>query len=339
MKLNKYIEIVRSEVPLLSSMGQKSADMIQNVLAKHYQTVKVTAINNQEDLDLLVERRPDLVFLGVKSVPTTHSAIPKRIWLSEYLDEQAIAYTGSRKSAIKLEFNKNLAKEIVQAAGLPTAQFFTALPNQYSTAKSLPLSFPLFVKPPHEGGGKGIDELSVVRNMKDLSAKIQEIYKSFRSDSLIETYLTGREFSVAILDAIDGSETLVMPVELLTSKNRFGDHILGQQIKAADTEQVVPVDAGEVRQVIIDLARKIYDVLGARDYGRIDIRMDANNNPYFLEANLIPGLAEHDFTSYFTSACRINTGMSHSQMILRIARLGLRREPLKLAIYPTLIPA
>jgi D-alanine-D-alanine ligase len=324
VKINKHIEIVRSSTTRLSSMGQKSCDMLLSVLGEHYQSVGVSVINDIYDLENLVAKQPDLVFLGVKMIPAPDDPASK-LWLSAYLDANGINYTGSPAAAIALDFNKPIAKKVVKAAGLNTSTHFMAHPSEYHTARDLPLSFPLFVKPPNGGGGKGIGADSVVRNFTEFAQKVAAIDRDFQSDALVESYLPGREFSVAILETIDSDELIAMPIELIAEQNSQGDRILGQKIKAADTELVMAVLSQTVKDSVVELATAVFRALGARDYGRIDIRLDSQGTPYFLEANLIPGLAFHDFVSYFTSACWINQGMDHEAMLLSIVELGLAR--------------
>lgn len=323
-KSKKHIEIVRTSLPGLSSMGHKSCTMIKNVLEQHYERVGISTINNYYDLSELIVKQPDLAFLGAKKIHATPSTA--HCWLAAELDAAGINYTGSDARAIKLDFNKPKAKQTVMAAGLRSSLFFIASPGQYHDAVALPLPFPLFIKPPNTGGGKGIDGSSVVRNMAEFEYKVLSIAYRFQSPSLVEQYLPGREFSVAILDDTSLNQLLAMPIELIAEQNDQGDRILGQKIKAADTEHVTEVHDEKTKQNIVKLAVKSFNALGARDYGRIDIRLDANGIPHFLEANLIPGLAFHDFISYFTSACWLNQGLNYETMILRIAELGLARS-------------
>lgn len=328
MKIQSHIEIVRSTSPSLSSMGKKSSDMIQAVLERRYSNVETTVVNNLSDLDNLVSRRPDLVFLGMKNIPATTSPAQKRptkIWLSSYLEANGINYTGSVGAAIALDFDKPAAKRVVKTAGLNTSSYFVARAGQYRNGAELPLAFPLFVKPPNTGGGKGVGADSVVRDFAGFQQKVQSIATNFQSDSLVEEYLPGREFSVAILEDGNSAEPIAMPVELITEQNAQGDRILGQNIKSADTERIIAITDAGIRDDVAALAMSAFDALGARDYGRIDIRLDAQNIPHFLEANLIPGVADHDFTSYFTRACQINQGMDYETMILSIVELGLSR--------------
>jgi len=116
-----------------------------------------------------------------------------------------------------------------------------------------------------------------------------------------------------------------MPIELISAPNESGDRILSHKVKSEDTEHVISVEPGSLKDDIISLAIDAFKVLGARDYGRIDIRMDEAGRLYFLEANLIPGVAMHSFTSYFTSACWINQKMDYDSMLLNIVDIGLKR--------------
>jgi D-alanine-D-alanine ligase len=325
-KINKHIEIVRSPLSALSSMGRKSADMIQNLLEQHYEHVGVSLVSDLSDLESLVAKQPDLVFLGVKRVPvSSQDAAGAKVWIAAYLDEQGVAYTGSDAAAIALDFSKPKAKRIITAAGLPTAAYFVARPGVYQAASALPLGFPLFVKPPNGGGGKGIGPDSVVRDFAAFESKVERIGQNYNTGSLVETYLPGREFSVALLQALDTAELIAMPIELITDQNEQGDRILGQGIKDADTERIIAVPDGAIRRAVVELATAVFTALGARDYGRIDIRLDERGIPHFLEANLIPGLAQHDFTSYFTAACRLNRAMDYRTMILHVTALGFSR--------------
>lgn len=329
MKIDKYIEIVRSDTPRLSSMGQKSCEMIQNVLGQHYTHVKTSTVSDIFDLQRLAAKSPDLIFLGMKNIPLINSGselTAPKLWLSSYLGQRGINYTGSKGAAIALDYDKPAAKQVVREAGLPTSSYFTARAGQYAKASELPLTFPLFVKPPNGGGGKGIGADSVVRDFAGFTQKVQSIAEGFGTDALVEAYLPGREFSVAIIANIGSKELTAMPIELITEPNAQGDRILGQTVKAADTEHMVKVNNASLRKIVIRLAVDAFKALNARDYGRIDIRLNEKGQPYFIEANLIPGLAHHDFISYFTGACLLNQSMDYQTMILRIAELAFSRD-------------
>jgi D-alanine-D-alanine ligase len=264
--------------------------MIIEVLSTKYDHVGATIVNSLADLERLVATAPDFVVLGMKQVYGADSEVP--IWVADYLDLHDIAYGGSPGAAISLDFYKDKAKSAVRAAGLPTAESFLAVPGEYSKA-SLPLNFPLFVKPLHAGGGKGVDEDSVVRDFAAFTRKVTAIEREFHSPALVESYLTGREFSVAVLETASAASPIAMPIEIVANANERGDRILSLRVKHDDTERVIAVHDATLRAELQELAIAVFRALGARDYGRIDFRMDAASKLHFLEVNLVPGILEN----------------------------------------------
>jgi D-alanine-D-alanine ligase len=157
-----------------------------------------------------------------------------------------------------------------------------------------------------------------------LTAKAKSIATAYAADALVEEYLPGREFSVAVLKDEYSDELMVMPLELVAGTNVHGDRILSHELKSAALETpVFPVIDTKIKDQLSDLAASVFTALGARDYGRIDIRLDAMGVPCFLEANLIPCLIRG--SGNFPKACMMNIGMDYEPMILHIVRLGLAR--------------
>ncbi len=302
-------------------MGIKSGTMIKETLEKYYENVGLSAVGSKKDLDILVNKKPDLVILGAKRIQDNG----EYIWLSEYLNQNNINYSGSGKEAMELDINKADAKVLMQKHHIPTADFFTAKPGQFLSSEQLPLSFPVFIKPYDRGGGAGIGPDSIARDFTDFQNKVQSIYDKYGAFSLVEKYLEGREFSVGLLGGILDNCLDVMPIELITKPNDQGDCILGSLVKKEDNERALKITDAQVYKQVSKVAKDAYEALGGRDYGRIDIRMDKQGKAYFIEANLNPGIAQNDFTSYFTHACNINLNIDYKAMILRIAELGLSR--------------
>jgi D-alanine-D-alanine ligase len=327
VKRNKHIEIVRSTSKGLSSMSKVSCDSILAVLAKHFIEVGVTIINNLADLEALAASQPDLVFLGMEFIPSDPllgPADPNKTWLSDFLDDREIAYTGSGQSAHELGRNKPLAKQRILDADLRTSAFCVVEQNQPFARKDIPLDFPMFVKPANGGGGLGIDSDSVVHSFKQVRSKARSITTELLSDVLIEEYLTGREFSVAVLKDEYSDGYSAMSLELIAPPDKNGSRLLSGQIKSSNTEQALEVTDAVVKSKVTALALAVFEALGARDYGRIDIRLDSAGTPHFLEANLIPSL----ISGYgsFPKACVLNIGLDYEPMIMRIVELGLARE-------------
>lgn len=324
MKESKYIEIVTTPIGNLNLIPQKTLLNIYKILKKHYTKVKISVIEEKKDLDTLMANRPDLVFSGIKYLGFDKESVKrdssKKIWFPEFLDRHNILYTGSPKEAIEFEFDKSKAKEVVQKNGLKTAPFFIAKPNQFKESE-LPLKFPLFIKPLFEGDSRGIDENSLVYNYEEYQKKVESIFKEQHTASLVEKYLSGKEYTVAIIEDFINNSYNIYPTELLAQTNKRGDKFLGFADKIEDKELSLKIEDKETKEKVSNLALNSFKALGARGYGRVDIRMDENGLPHFLEANLIPGLGY----GYFYRCYHIYTGRTHEEMILDIVKKHLRR--------------
>ena len=313
----RTIEIVYSSTPRFCSLLRSSAEAIAAALATRYSDVRLTRVNTISDLDDITDRHPDLVFLGMKYVYDNQG---DEYWISSHLDKLGIAYTGSDQLAHSLEANKQLAKQRVIEHGLATSPYLVT--NGTTIGDTSNMTYPLFVKPSNRGGGKGVDRDSVVHTPQQLTDKVELLIARYGGNALIEEYLSGREFSVSIVGTSD-NQLLALPIELVAEPNDRGVRILSSSVKSSNTEVVSRVTDLSLKQRIDSLALAIFAALGARDYGRIDMRLDAAGNPQFLEANLIPSLAEG--YGSFPKACDMYGHLSYSAMIISIAQMGLRR--------------
>jgi D-alanine-D-alanine ligase len=266
------IEVVRSNTKGLGAMSLASATAIAETLQRHYSDVVVTDVSTESDLRALVARNPDLVFLGMYFVPSDSERHPK-IWLSDILEKNGVGYTGSGKFSHRLGLNKHLAKQRIIEMGLKTSPFQIIRLENPDTVDRGSLSFPLFVKPSNKGGGQGIDEFSVVRTAEELRSKVASIHERQNTDALIEEFLVGREFSIAIIGNQDTNNLTAMPIELVAAKDSNGERMLSKIVKSANTEGVLEVTDTDERLVLKSFAINVFNALGARDYGRIDVRL------------------------------------------------------------------
>lgn len=322
MPITKHIEVVRSNTVSLSSMGIESALTIVASLSKKYTNIVLTMVDNEQDMKELINRKPDLVFLGMMYVYSTNNPNEK-IWLSEQLEQASIPCTGSPKQAHVLELNKSLAKMRMIEQGVATAPFRIVHLDGRLLPPQKKLDFPLFLKPLSGGGGSGIDKYSVVHSTQEFNAKILSLQKLKKVDVLVEKYLEGREFSIAVIKDLDSDRLIAMPIELIAPKDSNGEQMLSNYVKHSNTERVVEVTDPTERKIIDAFAISVFKALGARDYGRIDIRFDEFNQPHFLEANLIPSLVSG--YGSFPKACKLNQDVDYDEMIANIASLGLSR--------------
>ncbi|NOZ83935.1 MAG: D-alanine--D-alanine ligase [Epsilonproteobacteria bacterium] len=323
VKNKKYIKIVTTRIGKLNLMPNRTLDLLHKTLSNFYSKVEVSIIESAKELRELIRKKPDLIISGIKYLGFDLNSIQRnstnKIWFSDFLDKHNISYTGSSKKSIEYEFNKSKAKDIVSKNKCNTALFFIAKPDQYNQG-DLPLDFPLFIKPLYEGDSRGVDSNSLVFNFNDYQRKVSSILENQGTVSLVEKYLSGKEYTVAIFQDFENNSYQVYPIELLAEKNAKGDRILGFADKIADKELPLKIENEDIKNRISKLALRSFKALGAKGYGRIDIKMNDKGVPYFLEANLIPGLG----TGYLYKCYNLNTGRTYEQMILNIVKNALR---------------
>ena len=321
IKINKSIEIV-----IVPNFGDINAhqdnvgiileeEKILEILSKRYKNVLITEINSEEDLEKLIIRKPDLVFSGVKYFYFNN----RKIWLNDYLESYNIPYIASSKAALDNESDKNKAKKIMQKEKIKTAAFFITTPGEYKTSLSIPIKFPLFIKPVTGGDSRGIDAKSIVYDFLSFKAKVLDIKLKHNSPSLVETYLPGKEYSVGIFEDSTNGSLRAMPIEIVVKKNVNGHRILDFDVKKDDEEIVIAVTDIKIFNKLSKLAKDSFKALGGKSLGRIDIKMNHRGIPHFVEANLMPGLRK----GYFYRSCVLNLDMSYEDMIFSIANTGL----------------
>ena len=318
------IEVVTTDTTGLKETAFGSLETSWNVystLRFAYRGVRFNNIQTMEDLEAVAVRRPDLVVVCVKYFidPSTGD----QIWLSDFFERHNIQFTGSNRATLEFDSNKSKAKTVLGQKGIHTAQFFLTQPGQYTSEIQLPLRLPLFVKPLDAANGNGVDQNSVVRDFDSYCAKVEEIFGDFNVSALVEEILPGREFTVAVLDDPSNASRSVMPVEVLVPRNAKGDRILGRREKLDNDEKLKEVEEPALSAVSA-LASQAFTALGARDFGRIDIKMDARSVPHFIEANLVPGMTP--VTSYFPRACQIAGELTYDDVVLKIVSLALSRS-------------
>jgi len=321
IKIKKKIEIV--VVPNFGEVNSHQDNVgiileekkILKILSKRYKNVLITEINCEEDLEQLVKRKPDLVFSGVKYFLFNN----KKVWLNDYLEMFEISYIASSKAALHNESDKNKAKKIMQKAKIKTADFFITTPGKHLNELSMPIKFPVFIKPVIGGDSRGIDSNSIVYNFENFKTKVLDIKIKQNLPSLVETYLSGKEYSVGIFEDSTNGKLRAMPIEIIVKKNKNGHRILDFDVKKNDEEKVILVADKKIFKKLSKLAKDSFKALGGKSLGRIDIKMNHLGVPHFIEANLMPGLRK----GYFYRSCVLNLEMSYEDMIFSIANTGL----------------
>ena len=315
------IEIITSRNSKLKETGFGSLFACCDVLASLQgmgHSVSVTICEALKDLEGVVKKAPDLVVLASKYMPVEGG---KDIWFSEYFQQNRITYSGSNRETLKYDSDKVLAKECLANLGIKTAKYFTATPEQYSCEEDLPILFPLFLKPLDAANGNGIDDSSFVENFSEFNEKVLSLHKTYKQPVLVEEYLSGKEFTVAVIESGDGKIT-ISAIEIIPPESTEGLKILGAAAKMSDTETLKKIERHDMDSVK-ELALASFLGLGVRGFGRIDIKMDSFGVCYFMEANLVPGM--NLGSSYFPRACEIENKMSYDDVIKLMLNECLQR--------------
>ncbi len=199
-----------------------------------------------------------------------------------------IPYTMSDPLVCAVTLDKSIAKRILQSEGLNTPGFHVVRTEADVDRVNLP--YPLFAKPIAEGTGKGIDRASCVKNSAELRAVCQTLLLKYDQPVLVEEFLPGREFTVAILGT--GSKARVLGGMEVVLRPNANTTIYTYEMKEycdnyVDYHRLAGTPA---REAVEKLALDSYRALEVRDCGRVDIRMDRDGNPSFMEVNPLPGL-------------------------------------------------
>jgi D-alanine-D-alanine ligase len=327
------IEIITTPNEELKETGfgkLNACNSILHAVKKMGYTVELTVCRSLKDLEDVVQRKPALVIQAVKYLVVENE---KEIWLSEYFDQNSINYSGSSRETLKFDSDKVLAKSYLKERGVNTANYFTAIPGEYKSDSALPLQYPLFLKPSDAANGNGIDDLSLVKNFSEFESKVSFLYEMFQLPVLVEEYLDGPEYTVAIIKTIAG-DLLVSAIEVVPSVSKNGLRILGEKAKKEDTEELKKTEDNFLMDRVKSLAIDAFIDLGARDFGRIDIKMNKNGHCFFMEANLVPGMTQG--SSYFPKAFEIAHGLNYDQVIGLIVEEGMSRVPINASLIEPL---
>ncbi len=233
--------------------------------------------------------------------------------LQGVLEFLQLPYTGSGVMASALAMDKLRTKLVWIAMGLPVPPWRVLDRQQFIThglrsmAQDIAeLGFPLIVKPSREGSSMG---MSKVNQDSELQAALEKAF-FYDSDLLIEKWLTGPEYTVAIL----GDE--VLPSIRIQPAGVFYDY--EAKYLSDHTQYFCPSGLSQAQeQQLATLAQQAYRVLGCRGWGRVDVMQDSDGSFYLLEVNTSPGMTSH---SLVPMAAR-EYGLSFSQLVVRILAL------------------
>lgn len=309
--------------------------------SEHETKIIPVALDIHKLIDELKNDTPDIIFNLCESVdgdPTQEMNIAS---LFEILK---IPYTGSRALTLGLALNKSRVKEVLHYYNIPTASHYLCADstlykeNGYSKVKD---KFPLIVKPSREDASIGIENKSIVYNDKELKTRIEYILDVHKQPALVEEFIDGREINVSVVGnyKTKDDDLIVFPISEIDFTGMPEDYPkivsynskwMYKTVEFACTKAVCPAKnmSPELEKLIQQTAKKVYRIVGASDYARVDFRV-RDNIPYVLELNPNPDIASDvDEDTGFTRSGKAY-GWTYETLIQNIINYASERWGIK----------
>ncbi|GGX27547.1 D-alanine--D-alanine ligase [Pigmentiphaga litoralis] len=223
------------------------------------------------------------------------------------LELLGIPYTGSGPLASSLAMDKIMTKRVWLHEALPTPRYAvldadTDLDGVIST-----LGLPVFVKPPHEGSTLGVTKVTRREDLAAAYAKASE----FDEDVLAEAFISGRELTVAILGK--GANAYALPVIEIVAPD--GNYDYEHKYFGDETKYFCPANLPEdTTRRIQQICVAAYRAIGCEGWGRADVILADNGEPYLLEINTSPGMTSHSLVPMAAAA----NGMNYESLCVEL---------------------
>jgi len=215
----------------------------------------------------------------------------REAWAPVLLEMLEIPALGSDALTLSLSLDKAWAKDVLGAAGVPVPPHAVLRGGEEAQHAALPGRFPLFVKPRWEGTAKGITAGSRVADAAALAREVERVVRLYRQPALVEPFLPGAEYTVTVVgnDPPRALPALQRALEVTTG---IGLHALEGAPGSGRLEHHLPgvLDAA-LEKRLAELALAAFRALECRDFARVDFRLDAAGEPFFLEINPLPTFA------------------------------------------------
>ncbi|MCU1636461.1 MAG: D-alanine--D-alanine ligase [Cryobacterium sp.] len=238
-------------------------------------------------LGSLADRRPDVIW------PVLHGATGEDGALLAVLETTGIPCVAPRGRSAGLAWSKPIAKELVRRAGYATPDSISLSTETFrdlgaaAVLRSVmtALGTTLVVKPAQGGSAQGV---TMVDSASALPRAMVDAY-TYADTALVENRVVGTELAITVIDTGHGPKALPA-VEIVP---RSGVYSFEERYNAGETTFYTPARVSMViADEVADAAKAIHALLGLRHLSRIDFIVDEAGTPWFLEANVLPGLTE-----------------------------------------------
>ncbi|MBU2493820.1 MAG: ATP-grasp domain-containing protein [Bacteroidetes bacterium] len=306
----------------------ETINAVKTALEIYHDVIMIEA--NADAFEKLRNADIDIVF----NIAENENGISREAQIPAIMDMLKIPYTGSDPLTLAICLDKSRTKEILSYYGIKTPKFL--LIQSIDDLQNFSIDFPVFVKPVAEGSSKGIFNSSYVSNFNELEYESKKYLTEYNQPCLVEEYLPGREFTVAMLG--NGNEAQVLPIIELNFEDLPDNMhpIYSFEAKWILDTKENPMDIytcpakidEELRTKINELAHKSYNILRCKDWSRLDVRLDKYGEPNIIEINPLPGiLPDPKDNSCFPKAAR-SAGIEYDELINRVLYYGAKRHNL-----------
>ncbi len=308
------IQVLAGGISHEREISLKSGRRVADALAE----AGATVIIREPDANLLKnikKDKPDVIW------PTLHGASGEDGALRDILATVGVPFVGATADSARLAWDKSVAKILIQRAGIQTPPSVT-LPKEtfreldatgVLKAVTQSLALPVVVKPARSGSAHGV---TLVRKQEQLSRAMIDAYV-YCDVAIIEKLVEGTELAVSVIDL--GAGPMALPaVEIEPIAGQYGYQ---ERYTAGETNYYVPARLSKsATEKAHKMAIAAHEALGLRHLSRIDMIVDKKGTPWFLEANVLPGLTE---TSLLPQAVHAS-GYTLGQVYYSLAEAALR---------------
>lgn len=277
---------------------------------------------NFDFVGALERRRPALVVNLCESVNADSRG---EMIIPCLLELMGLPFTGSGAVSLGLALHKDKAKQLLRAQGIATPEF--VIVSRVDELSCVGLPFPLIVKPVREDASVGIDFDSVVFDAAGLARAVRAVLRTFAQPALVERYIAGREIYVPLL----GNQPRG---HLPLTEIAFGEAFAGKPNVVVYRAKWEP-ESSEYKDSpgvpcaldvhtegrLVELACAAFAALDCRDYGRVDLRISADGEPYVIEVNPNCDLSPD---AGFANAARA-AGLDYRALASRLVEIALER--------------
>ncbi len=288
---------------------------------------KVSLIGVDRDIwgigQALEAQRPDVVVNLCESLAADSRG---EMVVPALLEMVGVPYTGNSALALGLSLHKDKAKQLLLASSVPTPQF--AVVTSVAELIAFALPFPLIVKPSREDASVGIDFDAVVSDRQSLGKAVSRVLNTLHQPALVERYIDGREIYVPLLGnhprralpltEIHYGKAFENKPRVLTYKAKWDEASAECQDSAAKPAQLSPA----LERRCIETAMAAWAALDCRDYGRVDLRVDRDGQPFVIDIN--PNCDLHPQSGFAKAAAA--AGIGYPDLAWHLIELALERS-------------